>query len=289
MIKNLVTAIFAAALFMTILMADRIMDTTAVSPDTDNPVTEYHGDIIIIPENNGIHNDTPWVPPVVSISPSTNPASYSDTRAPVYLPPESSDNARDFFKDVVFIGDSISVMLRAHNELTGVLGDAMFIAKEGYGMGHAVNGTMLPEYNGMSISPEDALVLSGAKKVFIMLGANDIGSFGVDGTMEKWEIVIPKLREASPNIQIYIQSCTPIWTGGEVGLLNNTNIDNLNLRLKKFAEENGCCFIDISPYMKDSTGGLPSEYSSDCYVHLTNAGADAWAKILLAYADALSE
>ena len=283
--KNLVIAIFAAAIFVAILMANRIYSRPSETPEETKTVTDYHGNIIVIPETE--KSDEPWTPPVVNISADTNPASYTNPRAPIYAIPSSSDSARDFFSDAAFIGDSITVMLKAHNEVTNVLGDAKFIAKEGFGVGHAVNGTMLPEYEGNFASPEVALEMSGARKVFIMLGTNDVGVFGVDQTIEKWYTFIGRLREKCPDIQIYIQSCTPVWTGKEDEGITNAAIDKLNQGLAEFARENGCCFINTSPYMKDSTGGLPDMYTSDFYVHLNNTGADAWAKILLAYADAI--
>ena len=85
-------------------------------------------------------------------------------------------------------------------------------------------------------------------------------------------------------MEVFIQSMTPVWTGGEKGGLNNTNVDKYNEKLAEFAEKRGFTFVDIAPYMKDSTNGLASAYCSDKYVHLTSAGADTWIKVLKAFA-----
>ena len=47
---------------------------------------------------------------------------------------------------------------------------------------------------------------------------------------------------ACPDIEIYIQSMTPVWTGGEVGGLNNPNVNAYNVKLREFAQQNGCHF-----------------------------------------------
>ncbi len=209
------------------------------------------------------------------------------SRSPVIFPPEPSGKPCTFYNDAAFIGDSVSVMLTWYAQGTGLLGDPLFLTKECYGIAHAVGGSMLFDYNGTQMAPEDILAAAGVKKVFIMLGMNDIG-YSTDYIMNGWRTVIGRIREKCPDIKIYIQSCTPIWTGGERGALTNENMNMFNGRLKEVAEELGCTFVDVAPYFKDSTGGLATEYCSDSYVHLTNAGVAAWTKFLIAYGEAAS-
>ena len=76
---------------------------------------------------------------------------------------------------------------------------------------------------------------------------------------------------------------SPVWTGGEKGGLRNPNVDAYNVKLQAFAQANGCKYIDVASYMKDSTGGLATIYCSDSYVHLSEEGAKAWIKIRKAY------
>ena len=118
-----------------------------------------------------------------------------------------------------------------------------------------------------------------------MLGTNDIGAYGIEKTMANWDTMITNIRELVPDIEIYIQSMTPVWTGGEKGGLNNTRADEFNEELKVFAEENNCIYVDIASYMKDATGGMAQKYCSDEYVHLTEAGAKVWIQVLKAFAE----
>ncbi len=204
-------------------------------------------------------------------------------RDPVMDPPSNAVVDASFFDDAAFVGDSISLMLSNYCDYTRALGNATFLVRGSYGVGNEVVAGYHIIYQGVETLLEDALASCGAKKVFIMLGMNDIGLYGVDGTIENWGKLLQRLRAKLPDLQIYIQSMTPVWTGGEVGGLNNTNVNTYNQKLQAFAQANGCKFIDVAPYMRDSTGGLATPYCSDSYVHLTEAGAKAWIQVLMAY------
>lgn len=205
------------------------------------------------------------------------------TREPLWQPPETEMVSADFFDDAVFIGDSISLKLSYYAASTGLLGKAKFLVRGSYGAANAVYGYLLMPWQGQEMAIEDAVAATGAKKVFIMMGMNDIALYGVSNTINNWNTLITRILEKTPDAKIYIQSMTPIWTGGEIGDLNNAHADMFNEALAEFAAENGHTYIDVASYMKDGTNGLASRYTSDNYVHLTDAGADAWIKVLKAY------
>ena len=212
----------------------------------------------------------------------TSTASYTQDRTPILTPPDYTSVDPSFFDDAVFVGDSISLKLsRYHN---GELGNAQFLVQSSYSIYNAINDKMVTTYRGRSYTNiEDAIAASGAKKVFIMLGMNDLGIFGVDQTLEHYRILIELIQEACPDIEIYIQSVTPMWTGSARKSLNNTNIHTFNFILRFFAQEHGCGFIDIGPYLQDYTGGLAAVYSSDRYVHVTENGIAVWTAALRSY------
>lgn len=202
---------------------------------------------------------------------------------PTEKPVVDNGQVMHFFDDAAFIGDSVSLKLQRYQASTGVFGSATFLTAGSYSVNHAVNDTMFLSYRGQQMKPEDALAACGAKKVFILLGMNDIGLVGVDGSIENWGKFITRLRAKNPDIAIYIQSGTPIYIGGERGSLNNTNMNRYNEKLKSFAVQNNCYFIDIATTMKDANGGLKAAYCSDQYVHLTDEACVAWVSVLRSY------
>lgn len=204
-------------------------------------------------------------------------------RQPIMAAPTYETVDSSFFDDAVFVGDSIS--LKLSYDTTGRLGNAQFLVQGSYGVGNAIYDVLPTTYRGNTYTNlEDAIAATGAKKLFIMMGMNDIGLYGIDGTIENWGTLLGLIRGVCPDIQIYIQSMTPVWTGGEKGGLTNPNINEYNNKLRAFAAENGCSFIDVAPFMRDETGGLATAYCSDNYVHVSDVGVDTWIKVLKAYA-----
>lgn len=212
------------------------------------------------------------------------PTEPLDEHAPVLALPEVSEEPCHFYDDAAFMGDSISYTLFLYNGKTKDLGDATFLVRGSLGLHNTLNGQLEIYYKGKEMKPWDAVAASGVKKLFIMFGTNDIGAYGIEDTMEKWELFLEKIREKAPEVQIYIQSQTPMWTDANLPDLNNDNIDLYNVELEKFAEENGCEFVNIAPYFKDSTNGLAKKYCNDMYVHLNFEGTKAWIAALKEYA-----
>lgn len=218
----------------------------------------------------------------------TSSAAYISDTKPILTPPTYENVDSSFFDDAVFVGDSISVKMSY--AAGGKLGNAQFLVQTSYGLHNAVNDLMYTSYRGQKYKNlEDAIAATGAKKVFIMLGVNDIGRFGLEENMENWRILIELIREACPDIQIYIQSMMPIWTRAQTSKLSNSKVYAYNFALRFFAEQYGCGYIDVFPYMQDSSGGLAAEYCSDKYVHVTEKGVAVWLSVLRAHANYFEE
>lgn len=211
-------------------------------------------------------------------------ATYTGDRNPILSMPETYSVDASFFDDAVFVGDSISMTLfRCQN---GMLGNAQFLVQGSYSIHNAVYDSGPMYYRGRPYNNlEDAVAATEPKKIFVLLGVNDLGLFGVDKTLEDYKVMILQIHEACPDADIYIQSMTPIWTGNERRLLTNNNVRAFDAMLRSFALENGFGYIDLAPYLQDYTGGLATCYTSDNYVHLSEEGVKLWASVLRAYPD----
>lgn len=208
---------------------------------------------------------------------------------PVMELPEVSEGPCHFYDDAAIMGDSISYSLMVHHTRTKDFGDAVFLVRGSLGIHNTLNKQLSVSYQGQAMTPWDALAASGVKKVFIMMGMNDIGYYSIDDTMEKWVTFLGNIREKCPDLEIYIESMPPMWNDAQQTLLNNDNIDAYNLRLQEFAAENDCHFVDIAPYFKNSENGMAARYCGDLYVHMNETGTAAWATVLKAYAEGLEK
>lgn len=199
--------------------------------------------------------------------------------------------AKSFFDDAVFIGDSVSVKLASYQKSTAALGKAQFFAASSLSAANALwevsSKSVHPKYNGQKTLVENCVKYSGAKKVFIMLGMNDIGIYSFDKSINNYKELISRIKEKSPNVDIYIQSMTPMTSISTRAdeKLNNTNIKLYNKRLKQMCSEMGWHYLDVASALYDSTGTyLPQEYCSDPVymgLHMSDKGCEKWVEYLL--------
>ena len=59
--------------------------------------------------------------------------------------------------------------------------------------------------------------------------------------------------------------------------------------MEQYCQDNGCYFVNVAPIFKNEQGGLKAEFCLDYYVHLNNAGVEAWIAYLKAYAAGLHQ
>lgn len=198
---------------------------------------------------------------------------------------------KSFFDDAVFIGDSVSVKLASYQSSTHALGNAQFYAASSLSAANSLwevsSKSVHPKYNGQKTLVEDCVKYSGAKKVFIMLGMNDIGIYSFDKSIANYKELVARILAKSPDVEIYIQSMTPmtsISTRAD-SKLNNTNIKLYNQRLKQMCDEMGWHYLDVASALYDSTGTfLPQEYCSDPVymgLHMSDKGCEKWVEYLL--------
>ena len=192
-----------------------------------------------------------------------------------------------WFDDAVFVGDSVTLKLSYYAE-NGDLGDAKFLCQGSLGYTNALmaleeEGNVHPSYEGTTYTVDEGCKTINPKKVFVMLGMNDIGNYGTDGAMESARNLIGKLKSKSDGALIYIQSVTPILDGHEYDDLSNPHVRAFNEKLQAFCKEEGYKYLDIYSVMADENGYLRAEYCGDEEaqgIHFTDEACGIWADYL---------
>ena len=141
-----------------------------------------------------------------------------------------------------------------------------------------------PSFQGEKMRLEESIPLTGAKKVYMMLGVNDIAVYGIDGAIENYGKLLDSILASVPDVEFYIQSATPICEGAEVGELNNANLEIYNEKLKAMCEAREIHFVDVAAVLRGEDGYLPREYCSDpdgMGIHLTDVACQLWLGCLL--------
>lgn len=207
--------------------------------------------------------------------------------------PEGPKVDDSFFKDTCFVGDSVTLGLRNYvmemrkKGYPNLLSNASFLCTGSFGVHDALakvtKDSLHPTYKGKKMTVEEALSKRKIKKVYIMLGMNDVAGVGPAKTVSNMGQFIQRIQEKNPGIQIFIQSATPRMHGLEpgTGTLFKYDIQLYEALLK--AKLENVYFVDIAYVMRDDSGRLRGSYCSDPdgkAMHFNGEACKVWIEYL---------
>lgn len=132
-------------------------------------------------------------------------------------------------KSIVFVGNSITNM----HEWWEAFGSDANILNRG------VWGTFIGE----TVQHIEAVAVGKPKKVFFMVGTNDLGKNGsrnIDAIIDDTRVMVERLQMVSPATEIYIQGILPSVYNRELEQLEETNV-----HLKELCSEYGITYVDL--------------------------------------------
>ena len=206
----------------------------------------------------------------------------------------TEEDVEAYWENSAFFGDSIMKGFGAFlgSEAKGELGSPTVTALVGYDLDNAlkpVTAADHPIYNGEKHTIFEVLPMENPEKVVLSFGINDLGKNSVAQIVTNYDTAIQKIREICPDADIYVVSCTYVYSGRESGNRTNANIRNLNSLMQEYCEASDVGFIDVASYMAADDGSLYSGYTADFYVHLNNNAYRTWLQVFRRYAyEALS-
>lgn len=212
--------------------------------------------------SNNVENNQFEVTTVTTVQTTDIPTSAT-VENPV---PESTPVDEDYLQTCLFIGDSISTGYSGYF----LLDAKNVLAKNGLHPGKLDTTTI--EYNGQEVLAIDGVVQSGLKNIYIMLGSNGLGWATTEDMVDGYRNFIQQIQEKVQDANIYIISVPPVtskkedtneYPTVEAGLVLNSTIDELNVEYLKLANEMNVHYLDINSYLKDDTGKLPYDSSTD--------------------------
>lgn len=190
-----------------------------------------------------------------------------------------------YFDDALFIGDSRTVALRAYGTLT----NSHFFAKTGISVNALFDYPATDELTGLSL--RHILSERSYKKIYIMIGVNDLSSGTLTGFTDGYFETVDKIREYQPNAVIYIQSIIGITAGKEytsAGHFDNQTVINRNALLKSKCDGESLVYLDLFSAFSDEAGYLKSEYSADG-LHIKPDYTYIWEDYLKSHAIKINE
>ncbi len=215
---------------------------------------------------------------------------------PALAAPTAPEALSAYYDEAVFVGDSIlrglhSLQVQSRKQGQPILGQARFLAANGYtlyqgsrlrpGSGEQdINLTL----DGRAVSLHDGLKRMEAKAAYIMLGLNDSAGSRLDKQIGFYEKLIAQVLEARPGIQLTILSVSPLRPAAENKRRNQQNLDSFNQALSELCQRLNIGYLDVASALKDESGYLRLDYSSDRMVHLNELGYQALLQALYDHA-----
>lgn len=204
--------------------------------------------------------------------------------APKRIPPVTDYDPVPFFSDAAFVGDSISLIFYQNEKVSNQLGHPQYLVRGGTSINGFLKHFKNLSYRGADTHLEDAIQMSGKKKIFIMLGQNDLGYLFVRETLDNYAQLLKAIREKSPDVEIYIQTCSEEYAGAYSNNARNLKIYEFNAKLPEFAKENNCHLVDVAPYLENHRQRLAPIYSLDQEIHVNYDGCLIWGQVLSNFA-----
>ncbi|MDE6300388.1 MAG: sialate O-acetylesterase [Muribaculaceae bacterium] len=123
-------------------------------------------------------------------------------------------------------------------------------------------------------------------KIFLMIGANDVShDLTADSIATATVALVKRIREASPQTELYFQSMLPINNSfGRYKLMidKEQTIRDINALVRPQIEELGATWIELHSLMTDEDGNLRKEYTNDG-LHLVGEAYLIWRDAVLPY------
>lgn len=185
----------------------------------------------------------------------------------------------DYFSDALFLGDSRTVGMYEYGELEDI---AAFYASTGLTI-YKLFDAQIVELPGQKekITVEEALQHQSFRKIYIMIGINEMGRGTVESFAETYGEAVAHLQELQPEAVIYIQAILKVTTArsDQGDYINNEGIEARNEALSRLADGKKVFYLDPNQAVCDEDGGLMPEYTFDG-VHLKAKYIGLWKEFL---------
>ncbi|MCY7329482.1 MAG: GDSL-type esterase/lipase family protein [Saprospiraceae bacterium] len=129
----------------------------------------------------------------------------------------------------------------------------------------------------------DEVLRHKPKQIFLLVGVNDL-LFGksVDDLEIRYREIVEKIIARVPATKIILESILPVNNSVKNLGLQNAQIQALNARITRIAQDHALPFVDVYSALTDENGDLSPLYTEDG-IHLNAAGYMVWKRELMPF------
>ena len=132
----------------------------------------------------------------------------------------------------------------------------------------------------------DAIVNGQPAKIFLMIGINNVPQNEPADTIAAGiRLIVQKIKQVSPETQIYVQSLLPVTTYYNKFYEHTCHwkeIPEINQKIKTVTEKEQVQYIDLFSHFVDAEGQMQKQYTNDG-LHLLGKGYLLWKEIITPY------
>lgn len=211
------------------------------------------------PAGSAAPTPTPTPTPDPNLKPLAEKASDMGRGLDITVP-QGSPVGDEYFSDAVFIGDSRTEGLKMYSGLT----NTTWWSEIGLTVTKAFSDRFAV-VDGQWLTVAEALERADYKKVYIMLGMNELGWVYESKYAEDYGRLIDVIKSSHPDAVIYVQSIIPVskWRDSNDDVNTMANVVRLQKALVAMCEEKGVNYVNVAEVMEDAEGYLPSEATQD--------------------------
>lgn len=177
--------------------------------------------------------------------------------------PENGCVSDDYFRDALFIGDSVMQGFGWYPQYRDWMRVCAYKGVNPQQILQNVTGTR-PDGTPIEMW-DDINVQQDVANIYIMMGANALVSQPVEGYLKYFGDLLDRLRERFAGVPIYVQSLTPTTyeRGQKQPGIARDRLIEVNNALAKMAVEKGLYYVDLWEALSDADGYLRADLSGD--------------------------
>ena len=187
--------------------------------------------------------------------------SVSDTR--LLAVPENGRLSDDYFRDALFIGDSVTQGFGAYPQYQ----DWMRVcAYKGIGPQNVLQNMVGQRPDGTAIEMwDDIKTQQDVANIYVLFGANALLMQTDEAFLKYYGDLLDRLGEQFPGVPVYVQSLTPttLEYGQKRPALARDHLRSVNEAVAQLAVSRGMYYVDLWEVLADEEGYLRADLSGD--------------------------
>lgn len=200
--------------------------------------------------------------------------------------PEGGEVPEAYFRDALFIGDSLTQALAQYPFPTGLKGTADICAYRSITPEQIINNVTTENAAGRQVQVLDEICSAAPRRIYILLGMNCLSTQDDAALLEGYGRLLDLLAERFPGVPVYVQGLPPVTrtVSQERAAMTNGRIRDLNVEIAGLARERDFYYLDLYTALGDEEGNLPYFLAQEDGIHLKEEGVRRYVAFLRVHA-----